>query len=220
MTTSSTSARRVSGRVGSVRHVRSSNPPADPVFAATEAHASAAAAEVKAAMAHDRAESAARKKHGNRPQELICWRNYHVQEIELDARRAEFSKLPGIDPKKIKVEYRDACKRMRRKIARGAAWDKAAGVVGLKAACDAAFGAEADASCKMANTIPHTLAGALALLNQTRKDMEPSAIGWHERALDNVALALLEGARKHEMQITPRALRVLARHPATEGGAK
>lgn len=219
MTTSHTTARRVSERARPPHRVRSSNPPADPIFAAIAAHRRARSEEDHASLMLDRAESAARKKHGLRPCELIIWRNYHVMETELRARRDEFLKLPGISPKKINAEYRDAIKRARAAKAARIAWDRKAGVATLKARLEAATVTEEKTSYRMAGMNPRTLTGALALLNQTRKDMVPGPVDWHAMALDSVALALLEGVRKYELDISPRALLTLV-GAAGRGGAK
>src|SRR5271163_357825 len=87
---------------------------ADPIFAAIEQHQKLFKAYDDLCDALEEAEMKAKKKHGDRPWSLIAWRNYSaIGGSEIDDRREEFLDLPGIDPKKIEKEYRDAKARQR-----------------------------------------------------------------------------------------------------------
>ena len=78
---------------------------ADPIFAAIEKHRKLFKAWNALYDALERAETKAKKKYGRRPSSLVAWRNYSaIGGSEIEDRREEFLKLPGIDPKKIEKE--------------------------------------------------------------------------------------------------------------------
>jgi hypothetical protein len=85
----------------------SARPVADPIFAAIDKHQKLVRAVNALSDALERAELKAKKKYGRRPWSLVAWRNYSaIGGSEIEARREEFLKLPGIDPKKIEKESR------------------------------------------------------------------------------------------------------------------
>ncbi len=87
-------------RIDTSKTTRASQP--DPIFAAIDNHRKLVKAWNALSDALDRAESKAKKKHGQRPWSLVAWRNYSaIGGSEIEDRREEFLKLPGIDPKKI-----------------------------------------------------------------------------------------------------------------------
>jgi hypothetical protein len=80
-------------------------PAVDPIFTAIEKHRKMLKAWIALSDALERAETKAKKKYGRRPSSLVAWRNYSaICGSEIEARREEFLKLPGIDPKKIEKE--------------------------------------------------------------------------------------------------------------------
>jgi hypothetical protein len=60
---------------------------ADPIFAMIASHKKLQAAWQGLYDQLDEAKWTAAKEHGNRPIELIHWRNYHIGESEIDTRR-------------------------------------------------------------------------------------------------------------------------------------
>src|ERR1035437_1236227 len=107
---------------------------ADPIFAAIEKHRKLFKAWNALCDALERAETKAKKKYGRRPWSLVAWRNYSaIGGSEIEARREEFLKLPGIDPKKIEKEYLEAKARER---AGERAWDKRAGLAAQRLELD------------------------------------------------------------------------------------
>ncbi len=100
-------------------------------------------------------------------------------------------RLPGIDPKKIEKEYRDAKARLRAAERAGRAWDKRAGIASLRRQYERTYRAEIAASVRMAKTKPSTPAGAGLLVAYTLEDdMEIGSAQWQWTALATAASAL------------------------------
>jgi hypothetical protein len=137
----------------------------DPIFAAIQKHRKLIKEGNRLQDAVEEAENKAKKKHGHRPSSLIAWRNYSaIGGREIDDRRKEFLRLPGIDPKKIEKEYRDAKARERAAERAGRAWDKRAGIASLRQQYERTIRAERAAGMSMAKTKPRTPAGVAALV--------------------------------------------------------
>jgi hypothetical protein len=77
----------------------------DPIFVAIQKHQKLLKEWIRLYEVLGKAENKAKKKHGRRPSSLIAWRNYSaIGGHEIDDRREEFLRLPGIDPKRIEKE--------------------------------------------------------------------------------------------------------------------
>jgi hypothetical protein len=188
---------------------------ADPIFVAIDAHRKLFKASYALYDVLDRAETKARKKYGRRPWSLIAWRNYSaIGGSEIEDRRDEFLKLPGIDPKKIEKEYLAAKARERAGQRAERAWDKRAGLAARRLELDRAILAERRAAIRMAQTKPRTAAGAAALLAHTSADIEGGNIDWHEIALNTVinTLASLGKAPPSPMDVTDKPTSRKAAH--------
>jgi hypothetical protein len=157
----------------------------DPVFAAIAEHRRADVALTRVLERRDRAESAARRKHGECPYRWIAWRRYSsICGQEIERARDEFLLLPEISRRAILREYRDAKARERRQIRAAQQWARRAGMVGINRECDLADAAEWKAARKVAKTKPTTPAGAAALLEHvnlnenmcSREDYEIAAV--------------------------------------------
>jgi hypothetical protein len=165
----------------------------DPIFAAIQKHRNLLKEWVRLYEGLEAAENKAKKKHGHRPCSLIAWRTYsHIGGHEIEDRREEFLRLPGIDPKKIEKEYRDAKARERAAERAQRDWDKRAGIASLRQQYERALSAEIAAGINMAKIKPRTPAGAGALVAYIRADMENDGNGpeWHLSALSTAAAAL------------------------------
>lgn len=168
-----------------------STPPADPIFALIERHAALKANWLKLSDDLEEAEYAAREVHGNRPIALIAWRNYsHIGGAEIDDRREEFLRLPGISPAKIEAEYRDAKARERAARRAETAWDKRAGLSELREQLRLALQAAHQLETRLGRTKPTTPAGAAALLQHVINDDLCAEVEWHVRAIKTAIAAL------------------------------
>jgi hypothetical protein len=157
----------------------------DPIFAAIDKHRKLFKAWDALYDALDRAEAKAKKKYGQRPWSLVAWRNYSaIGGSEIEDRREEFLKLPGIDPKKIEKEYLAAKARERAGRRAERAWDKRAGPAAQRLELDRVISAARYAAIRMAQTRPHTPVGAAALLTYVKADMDGHDIDWHAIALN------------------------------------
>ena len=164
----------------------------DPIYAAIEQHRKFVAESDRLYDELQKAENAAKKKHGRRPSSLIAWRSYsEIGASEIDDRREEFLRKPGADRKQVEREYRDAKDRARAAVRAGLEWDKRTGVAPLRQLYERTRRAETAVGRRMAKTKPTTLAGAAALVDYVRHDIE---IGegpeWHKIALATTAAAL------------------------------
>ena len=164
----------------------------DPIYAAIKQHQMLVA---ESAWLYDelqKAENAAEKKHGRRPWALIAWRSYStIGASEIDDRREEFLRQPGADRKQVEREYRYAKYCARAAARAGLEWDKRTGLAPLRQRYERTRRAETAAGRRMAETKPSTPAGAVALVDYVRHDIE---IGegpeWHKNALETTAAAL------------------------------
>ena len=164
----------------------------DPIYAAIEQHRKLIAESDRLYDELQKAEYVAEKKHGRRPSSLIAWRSYSaIGASEIDDRREEFLRQPGADRKQVEREYGDAKDRARAAVRAGLEWDKRAGIAPLRQLYERTRRAETAAGICMANTKPTTLAGAAALVDYVRHDIE---IGegpeWHKIALATTAATL------------------------------
>ena len=152
----------------------------DPIYAAIEQHRKSVAESDRLYDELQKAENAAEKKHGRRPSSLIAWRSYE-----------EFLRQPGADREQVEREYRDAKDHARAAARAGLEWDKRTGVAPLRQLYERTRRAETAAGRRMAKTKPATPAGAAALVDYVRHDIE---IGegpeWHKIALATTAAAL------------------------------
>ena len=164
----------------------------DPIYAAIEQHRKFVAESDRLYDELQKAENAAEKQHGRRPSALIAWRSYsEIGASEIDDRRDEFLRQPGADRKQVEREYRDAKDRARAAVRAGLEWDKRTGVAPLRQLYERTRRAETAVGRRMAKTKPATPAGAAALVDYVRHDIE---IGegpeWHKIALATTAAAL------------------------------
>lgn len=164
----------------------------DPIYAAIEQHRKLIAESDRLYDELQKAENVAEKKHGRRPWALIVWRNYsEIGGSEIDDRREEFLRQPGADRKQVEREYRDAKHRAWAAARAGLEWDKRTGIAPLRQLYERTRCAETAAGMRMAEKKPTTLAGAAALVDYMRNDIE---IGegpeWHMIALATTAAAL------------------------------
>ena len=152
----------------------------DPIYAAIEQHRKFVAESDRLYDELLKAENAAEKKHGRRPSSLIAWRSYE-----------EFLRQPGADRKQVEREYRHAKDRARAAVRAGLEWDKRAGIAPLRQLYERTRRAETAAGICMAKTKPTTLAGAAALVDYVRHDIEiEEGPEWHKIALATTAAAL------------------------------
>jgi hypothetical protein len=164
---------------------------ADPIFAVIATHQKLTADWQSLYDQLDEAEWTAAKEHGNRPIELILWRDHHIGASEIDTRRESLLEAGKIDPATIELEYLDANARYQAKVAAGLEWDKNTGLETLSKNVDQAFTAAHRCSKHLARTIPTTPAGAAALIQYILDtDLEPDENFWHMAALRSVVAAL------------------------------
>jgi hypothetical protein len=130
---------------------------------------------------------AAQYKFGLGPIELAGWRHYSA--IGL----GEMAQEPRANQKKIEAEYKGATARYAAAIRAAAEWDRKAGIAPLRAKFKRACEAEKRASNRMIRTPVTTPAGAAALIEHVRMDMELG--DWRKVALANVAKALASMSR-------------------------
>ncbi len=164
----------------------------DSIYAAIEHHRKLVGESDRLYEELQKAENAAEKKYGRRPWALIAWRSYSaIGASEIDDRREEFLRQPGADRKQVEREYRDAKDRARAAARAGLEWDKRTGLAPLRQLYERTRRAETAAGRRMAKTKPTTPAGAVALVDYVRHDIE---IGegpeWHKIALATMAAAL------------------------------
>ena len=176
----------------SLRALSAASAGSDPIYAAIKQHRKLVAESDRLYDELQKAENAAEKKHGRRPSALIAWRSYSViSASEIDDRREEFLRQPGADRKQVEREYRDAKDRARAAARAGLEWDKRTGLAPLRQLYERTRRAETAAGRRMAKTKPITPAGAVALVDYVRHDIE---IGegpeWHKIALATTAASL------------------------------
>ena len=163
----------------------------DPIFARIATHKKLTADWRRLYDQLDEAEWTAAKEHGNRPIELIHWRNYHIGESEIDTRRESLLEAGKIDPATIEQEYLDANARYQAKVAAGLEWDKNTGLETLRKDVDRRMAAEWRYAKRLARTMPTTAAGAAALIQYVLDDdLEADEGYWHKTALRSAITAL------------------------------
>jgi hypothetical protein len=117
---------------------------------------------------HDKladAKTAAAKKQGHRPIELIAWRNYsHIGGGELERVRRTFL-AQGEDASIIEQEYHDAKRRYRAVVRAGRDWDKRAGLTSKSKAVDEARVEMRAANKALGSVKLRSVADASALLD-------------------------------------------------------
>ena len=130
-------------------------------------------------------------KFGLRPIELAGWRRYSAIGLgEMAQFRDRLLAEPRANQKKIEAEYKGATARYAAATRAAAEWDRKAGIAPLRAKFKRACEAEKRASNRMIRTPVTTPAGAAALIEHVRRDMELGDASWHKVALANVAKAL------------------------------
>jgi hypothetical protein len=164
----------------------------DPIYAAIEQYRKLVAESDRLYDELQKAENVAEKKHGRRPSSLIAWRSYSaISASEIDDRREEFLRQPGADRKQVEREYRYAKDRARAAARAGLEWDKRTGITPLRQLYERTRRAETAVGRRMAKTKPTTPAGAAALIDYVRRDIEigegPES---HKIALATTAAAL------------------------------
>lgn len=168
----------------------------DPVFAAIVTLKAADEKSIAAYEALDNAETAARVEHGNRPHELIAWRNYSaIGGSEIDDRRERFLRQRVADPAQIEIEYQDAKRRYEKRVREGKTWDRLAGITSLREQNDQARRDFWTAAEALANTVPTTLPGAHLLLDLVVRELEWGDDEWMHRSLSNARTAILTLAK-------------------------
>jgi hypothetical protein len=164
---------------------------ADPIFAMIASHKKLQAAWQGLYDQLDEAKWTAAKEHGNRPIELIHWRNYHIGESEIDTRRESLLEAGEVEPATVEQEYLDAKARYKAQVAAGLAWDKATGLETLREDVDRRIAAERRYVKRLARTMPTTPAGAAALIQYILDDdLEADETYWHMTALRSAVAAL------------------------------
>ncbi|MGI8567879.1 MAG: hypothetical protein ACR2KT_01720 [Methylocella sp.] len=168
-------------------------PDSDPIFALIAAHKALIKASTRLNNKLDNAVFKAAGTHGRRPFEMILWRDCDAfSEEGVDGRREEFLSQPGADREQIETEYLDALARMADAERACAVWDERAGVAPLREQYEHTRLAEHNAAMRMARTKPTTPAGATALVDYVRRDIDigQNTIGWPSLALKTVGRAL------------------------------
>jgi hypothetical protein len=165
--------------------------PADPIFAMIAMHKKLRADRVGLDNQLQEAEFNAAKEHGNRPIELIYWRNYLIGASEIDSRRESLLEAGEVEPATVEQEYVDANARYQAKIAAGLAWDEWTGLATLRKDVDRRLAAEWRYAKRLARAKPATPAGAAALIQYILDDdLEPDEKYWHMTALRSAVAAL------------------------------
>jgi hypothetical protein len=165
--------------------------PADPIFAMIIMHKKLKADWQERYDQLQEAEFNAAKEHGNRPIELIHWRNYHIGASEIDSRRESLLEAGEVEPATVEQEYVDANARYQAKIAAGLAWDEWTGLATLRKGVDRRSTAEWRYAKRLARAKPATPAGAAALIQYILDDdLEPDEKYWHMTALRSAIAAL------------------------------
>lgn len=183
--------RRTASKIQKRQEVKRPVSAEDPVFALIETHRKLNREWSDLSSELSEAETAAKKKHGDRPSESVPWRIYNVSAANLEVTRAEVLKQPGVDPTTIQTEYWNLKARLLGAEPGGKEWDKNAGLAGLRGDLDRALSAEGRASWKLASTKPTTPAGAGALLDYVNTMMfKIGDMHWHKHALDTIVGAL------------------------------
>jgi hypothetical protein len=172
----------------------------DPIFGLIAEHKALTRKYFRLQYKLDDAESKAAETHGKRPFEMTLWRGCDAfSEEGIDARREEFLSQPGVDREQIEKEYVDAKARLAAAESASAEWDHRAGVAPLREQYESAHLAERKAAMRMARTKPATLAGAAALVDYARRDINigKNTTGWPKIALKTVSTALagMKGCR-------------------------
>jgi hypothetical protein len=168
----------------------------DPIFAAIAAHKALVKKTNRLYDKLDLAEHNAKETHGRRPWSLIAWRNYSaIGGAEIDDRRELFLRH-GADPTQIEQEYQDAKRRESEAVRAGREWDKKAGIASLRQEYERSHRAVRAAARLMAKTKPTTAAGAAAMVDYARRDIE-DGVGpeWPMIALKTVAASLARAGR-------------------------
>jgi hypothetical protein len=163
----------------------------DPIFARIATHKKLTADWQGLYDQLDEAKWTAAKEHGNRPIELIHWRNYHIGESEIDTRRESLLEAGEVEPATVEQEYLDAKARYKAQVAAGLAWDKTTGLETLRKDVDRRIAAERRYVKRLAHTMPTTAAGAAALIQYILDDdLAADESYWHMTALRSAVAAL------------------------------
>jgi hypothetical protein len=153
------------------------------VSAAIDRYRTAEAASSEAYIEWDDAETAAGKKHGHRPSELIHWRNYYIGASEIEDTRDRLLDLryEKVDSSVIEEEYIDARKRMADQIKRARKWDRKTGTAHLERRRQATLNEFWASVNALAAVEPSSSADALALLAVVCKNLNANALDDWER---------------------------------------
>jgi hypothetical protein len=118
--------------------------------------------------------------------------NSAIGGAEIDRAREKFLSQPGADREQIEKEYLDAKARLAAAERACVDWDYRAGVAPLREQYEHANDAWRKTVMRMARTKPVTPAGAAALIDYARRDIDigKSVIGWPTVALKTVVRAL------------------------------
>jgi hypothetical protein len=163
----------------------------DPIFAAIEAHKAALKKWLAINDLLAKKQDAAAKKIGQRPIELIVWRDYYIGDSEIPYRKKEFLRQRVASPKLIKAEYLDAMERYRKQCRRASIWDKRGGIAKLRKQLAQAIAAEHDLGKGFAKLKPTTAAGVGAAITYILADADDGNLeDWHRAALETAAVAL------------------------------
>jgi hypothetical protein len=165
----------------------------DPIFALIAEHKALTKKMYRLSDKLDEAQAEATEIHGKRPFELIAWRSYSaIGGSEIDRAREKFLSQPGADREQIEKEYLDAKARLAAAESACVEWDHRVGVAPLREQYERANDAWRKTVMRMARTKPVTPAGAAALIDYARRDIDigESVIGWPTVALKTAVRAL------------------------------
>jgi hypothetical protein len=157
----------------------------DPIFAAIERCRLTQRAAMRAFEEMDGAICDAQPVHGERPLELIGWRNYgHIGGHEIDRVRQELLNEATTQAERIDIEgeYEDAKARYAEKICASNEWDQKARITPWRARSEAASDDEWQARRQLARTRPTTPSGAGAVVAYALSEMDVEEGPWHVMA--------------------------------------
>jgi len=186
----------------------------DPIFAAIEKHRQIWAEHGAVYNQIDQAEWKIRegKIDKHRPYGLVAWRNYsHIGGSEIDRVREEFLEQAVADRETIEREYREKKAEHRAALRAEREWDRRNGLAPLRVRLNRLGRAGRTAEQALSEIAPTSVAGAAALVDYVRRDIEDFADDdrWYVAALANVAegLKVIAVETPHQMLAAPCSAR-------------
>jgi hypothetical protein len=125
-----------------------------------------------------------------RPYQTIMWQGRSACLTTMDDRRKKLLQEGRLSPAQIESEYQDGCEQLRAARRAERRWHKDNGLAELKAEYDRATEAWRKSKSDLAKIAPTTPAGAGALVDYVRRDMEGGSASWQGKALTNAIKAL------------------------------